>query len=95
MDNKNKKPIFEPVSAEEAKQIRATCGKTTDYPPSGLECTSGDGSKYSACKNKEEWSWCCWNDSTKHYGRCKQNPVEPDASRPDHMYCDTTGYEQL
>lgn len=35
----SKKPIFQPVSAEEAKRIRATAGKTTDYPPSGLECT--------------------------------------------------------
>lgn len=92
----SKKPIFQPVSAEEAKRIRATAGKTTDYPPSGLECTSGEESRYSACRNKPAQEWCCWNDnSTIRYGRCKENPIEPDPSRPDHMYCDTFGYEQL
>lgn len=66
MEDNMKKPVFEPVSAEEAKKIRATAND--DVPPSGLECSSG--SAYAACEGKSEGYWCCEDRGNRYYGRC-------------------------
>ncbi len=69
MKDSTKKPVFEPVSAEEAKKIRATAGE--DVPPSGLECPSGGDREYDSCYGKNEGDWCCIDLGEKNFGRCR------------------------
>ena len=68
MEDNKKKPVFEPVSAEEAKKIRATANH--DVPPSGLECPSGGDREYDSCSGKNEGDWCCFDSGNKNYGHC-------------------------
>lgn len=67
----NKKVVFEPISAEEAKKIRAA-GNDRMYPPSGLECESGGDRLYDPCEGKEEGEWCCYDDGKFVYGKCHE-----------------------
>lgn len=93
MESQDKKPVFEPVSVEEAKKIRALAGSEREYPPSGLECSSGSDGRFDPCRYKVEWSWCCWDDGSRHYGRCKKYPTDPEGQ--ERLFCDTTGYNKL
>ena len=68
MKNDSKKPVFEPVSIEEAKKIRATRAEG-DNPPSGTLCTSG---VENTCSGKFENDWCCVDTGyRRYYGRCQ------------------------
>ena len=70
MENDKKKPTFEPISAEEAKKIRAY-GESREAPPSGLECQSGGDRMYEPCLGKSEGAWCCYMENGGNvYGRC-------------------------
>lgn len=85
MKDSTKKPVFEPVSAEEAKKIRATVNN--DLPPSGLECSSGDA--YSACYDKSLNDWCCEDRGDRYYGRCgyDENDQPSGSTNPRILKC--------
>ena len=58
MEDNKKKPIFEPVSAEEAKKIRAF--KEGISPKSGtVDCGSGFHDSYASCATKNYGEACC------------------------------------
>lgn len=58
MENNEKKPTFEPVSAEEAKKIRAFREKV-DMLSGTVDCGSGFRDPYVACYGKAEGEGCC------------------------------------
>ena len=70
MENDKKKPTFEPVSAEEAKKIRAFDSVGLN---SGTECASGDEPKKKACEGKSSGAYCCWVSDKRYEGRCVWN----------------------
>ena len=60
MENDKKKPTFEPVSAEEAKRIRAYNGGESMTSGSGVECTSGSTDPYAVCQLSHYGQECCY-----------------------------------
>lgn len=73
----NKKPIFESISVEEAKKIRAYDGGR-DNPPSGLQCASGGDWVYETCLGQYSGAWCCHlENGGKVYGRCEIDYTGP------------------
>ena len=82
METDKKKPTFEPISAEEAKKVRATAGSID--PTSATECPSGDRAKERACEGKHYWDECCWDSS--NYGRC----VNQQHDEFGELYCSGT-----
>lgn len=58
MKSGNNKIVFEPISAEEAKQVYAY--RETFNPHSGdLDCGSGFNDPYMTCRGKSVGSKCC------------------------------------
>lgn len=69
MDTENKKPVFQQLTAEEAKKVRATI--TRDQCESATECPSGDEREYKACDGRGEGCACCIDGGNFRYGRCQ------------------------
>lgn len=70
---KKKKPIFESISVEEAKKIRAYDGGR-DNPPSGLQCASGGDWVYETCLGQYPGAWCCHLENGREvYGKCERD----------------------
>lgn len=70
MENNKKKPIFEPVSAEEAKKIRASGDKEGRWD-SGVLCESGVIGPQQACIGKGIGAACCYmRDGEELHGKC-------------------------
>ena len=59
MENDKKKPTFEPISAEEAKKIRATSNNDGRWD-SGVLCQSGVSTREEACISKYSGADCCY-----------------------------------
>lgn len=88
MESNNKKPVFEPISPEEAKKIRAY-DNTRENPPSGLECLSGWGSMYDPCIGKGEDDWCCYHSGfSEIHGKCRMSSSGTEGIR---LICVTNG----
>lgn len=77
MDTENKKPVFQQLTAEEAKKVRATI--TRDQCESATECPSGGDREYEACVGRGEGCACCVEGGNFRYGRC-QYVTEPSGS---------------
>ena len=68
--NNQKKGVFEPVSAEEAKKIRAYENGNGGSWESGIECASG-GDAVELCFGKYPGAPCCYLYNGKEvYGKC-------------------------
>lgn len=80
-DKEIKKSIFEPISAEEAKKIKAY--KEDINPTSATFCTSGEDRRWTACDSQMINDDCCWDDGQSHYGRCEES-IYNGATR---LYC--------
>lgn len=70
MKDDKKKPIFEPITPEEAKKIKAS--GTYDSWDSGVLCTSGSTDRYEVCQEKYHGADCCYLDNAGNeiYGKC-------------------------
>lgn len=58
MKNEKMKPTFEPVSAEEAKKIRAF-RESVNMQSGTVDCGSGSHDPYAVCSGKAEGAGCC------------------------------------
>ena len=74
METDKKKPTFEPISAEEAKKIRAILDSID--PTSATECPSGEFAQIIACNGLLEGDECCWNSDIR--GHCVRQHVSGD-----------------
>ncbi len=98
MENDKKKPTFEPVSAEEAKKIRATGNKEGRWD-SGVRCESGIQDKWAACWLKTDDDPCCyWDNGQEKRGVCVVGPppYEPEPPYPEtflRLQCKTEPWE--
>ncbi|MDE6344647.1 MAG: hypothetical protein K2L69_07910 [Muribaculaceae bacterium] len=80
MENDKKKPTFEPVSAEEAKKIRATGNKDGQWN-SGVLCESGITTREGACIGKSEGADCCYyQNGNELHGKCVEFGLYPPGS---------------
>ena len=80
MENDKKKPTFEPVSAEEAKKIRATGNKDGSWD-SGVLCESGITTREGACIGKAEGADCCYmTNGEEQIGKCVEFGSYPPTS---------------
>lgn len=80
MENDKKKPTFEPVSAEEAKKIRASGNKDGSWD-SGVLCESGVQDAQQACIGKGSGAPCCYMlNGQEKIGKCVEFGTFPPTS---------------
>lgn len=80
IENSNKKTVFEPVSAEEAKKIRGAFTEKNSNKLSGIECPSGGDFIYEPCIGKYEGAICCFHSGANDiYGVCVNDESGPTA----------------
>lgn len=63
MKRDKNQPIFEPISPEEAKQIRAYRESRNLTSGSGIECPSGSADAYTVCQTSHSGAECCYLDN--------------------------------
>lgn len=85
MENNEKKPTFEPVSAEEAKKIRAYREKIITQS-GGIDCGSGSHDSYGSCIGKPEGVPCC---VTKPNGQNEIGICARESGTDSNMKCIT------
>lgn len=80
MEDNKKKMVFEMVSAEEAKKIRASVSDSRSSWDSGVLCESGVSDPWQACISKPGGATCCYY---KNGQQCHGICVETGGSPPD------------
>lgn len=87
MENNKKNPIFEPVSAEEAKKIRSYKGGESLTSGSGAICESGISDPWQACISMSSGAECCYYENGQEKrGKCVFTNEPPDPYRPPETF---------